>query len=112
MLLATFRFMSIFHLDFKLYTPADICQFVTGGLDALEEVLNDRFDVMFATGSIGMGRMVAQAAVQNLTPHVLELGGKSPTYVSKKTDLEVWFVAAALVLFPILGRGICTYALS
>jgi acyl-CoA reductase-like NAD-dependent aldehyde dehydrogenase len=69
---------------------ADICQFITGGLDVLEEVLKQRYDVMFATGSTALGRMVAQAAVQHLTPVVLELGGKSPCYITKCTDLEVW----------------------
>jgi aldehyde dehydrogenase (NAD+) len=44
---------------------------------------------MFATGSTALGRMVAQAAVQHLTPVVLELGGKSPCYITKCTDLEV-----------------------
>lgn len=44
---------------------------------------------MFATGSAGLGRMMATAAAPHLTPVVLELGGKSPVYVSKTTNIDV-----------------------
>ena len=33
--------------------------------------------------------MVAKAAAENLTPCVLELGGKSPTIIDKDCDLDV-----------------------
>ncbi len=36
-----------------------------------------------------MGRIVAAAAAKHLTPTVLELGGKSPTYVHASADLDV-----------------------
>lgn len=53
------------------------------------QLLVEKFDVMFATGSAGLGRMMAAAAAPHLTPVVLELGGKSPGYVSKTTNIDV-----------------------
>jgi aldehyde dehydrogenase (NAD+) len=38
---------------------------------------------MFFTGGAFVGQMVAEAAAKNLTPTILELGGKSPAIVDK-----------------------------
>ena len=46
------------------------------------------FDHLVFTGSTAIGRKVAQAAAQNLTPTTLELGGKSPCILSSDCDLE------------------------
>ena len=46
------------------------------------------FDHLVFTGSTAVGRLVAQAAAQNLTPLTLELGGKSPVIVDVSCDLE------------------------
>ncbi len=46
------------------------------------------FDHLLFTGSTRVGRMVAQAAAQNLTPVTLELGGKSPVIVGHDADLD------------------------
>ena len=48
-----------------------------------------RWDVIFFTGSPALGRIVMTAAARNLTPVVLELGGKSPSIVDRGTDIEV-----------------------
>lgn len=48
-----------------------------------------RWDVIFFTGSPSLGRIVMAAAAKNLTPVVLELGGKSPCIVDRGADIEV-----------------------
>ena len=50
---------------------------------------NMRWDVIFFTGSPALGRVVMAAAAKNLTPVVLELGGKSPCIVDRGADIEV-----------------------
>ena len=40
------------------------------------------------TGSIEKGKLIAKAAAENLTPCILELGGKSPTIVDKCANIE------------------------
>ena len=47
------------------------------------------FDHLFFTGSTTVGRYVAQAAAENLTPITLELGGKSPVIISQDADLKL-----------------------
>jgi aldehyde dehydrogenase (NAD+) len=60
---------------------------VDGGVDEATELLAERFDHIFYTGNGRVGRIVYQAAVQNLTTVTLELGGKSPVYVDDSVDL-------------------------
>lgn len=52
-------------------------------------ILNQRWDKIFFTGSAEVGRIVMQAAVKNLTPVTLELGGKSPAIVDETANLKV-----------------------
>ena len=52
-------------------------------------LLNQRYDVIFFTGSPDLGRVVMRAAAEHLTPVVLELGGKSPVVVDKSADIRV-----------------------
>lgn len=52
-------------------------------------LLNQRYDIIFFTGSPDLGRVVMRAAAEHLTPVVLELGGKSPVVVDKSADIRV-----------------------
>ncbi len=61
---------------------------VTGGKDAVSELINSDFDYIFFTGSVPVGKIVMEAASKNLTPVTLELGGKSPTIIHKDADLK------------------------
>lgn len=58
--------------------------------DALvtQELLQYRFDKLFFTGSTAVGKIVAKAAAEHLTPLTLELGGKSPCLVFSDTDIR------------------------
>lgn len=54
---------------------------IEGGIPETTELLGERFDHIFYTGSGRVGRIVAKAAAEHLTPVTLELGGKSPLYI-------------------------------
>ena len=71
------------------YVDPDAVVVVEGGVDETTALLAERWDHIFFTGSTAVGRIVAEAAAKHLTPTVLELGGKSPTYVHRSADLDV-----------------------
>ena len=56
---------------------------VQGNRDVNTALLEQRYDLIFFTGSPSLGRKVMAAASKNLTPVVLELGGKSPCIVDR-----------------------------
>lgn len=60
---------------------------VQGNRDVNTALLEERYDIIFFTGSPSLGRKVMAAAAKNLTPVVLELGGKSPCIVDKSADI-------------------------
>ena len=49
---------------------------MTGGAETGAAFARLPFDHLFFTGSTAVGRLVAKAAAENLTPVTLELGGK------------------------------------
>jgi aldehyde dehydrogenase (NAD+) len=60
---------------------------IQGGREENQALLQERFDYVFFTGSPTLGKIVAHAAAEKLTPCTLELGGKSPCIVDKDADL-------------------------
>ncbi|KAJ8883388.1 hypothetical protein PR048_015231 [Dryococelus australis] len=62
---------------------------ITGGIPETTELLKERFDYIFYTGSTEVGRIVHKAANQHLIPTTLELGGKSPVYLDSTANLDV-----------------------
>lgn len=62
---------------------------IEGGVEITEKLLQQRFDKIFFTGSAAVGKIVAKAAAEYLTPVTLELGGKSPCIVFADTDLRI-----------------------
>jgi aldehyde dehydrogenase (NAD+) len=62
---------------------------IEGGVPETTELLKQKFDKIFFTGSVPVGKIVYQAAAKHLTPVTLELGGKSPAFVTEKCDLNV-----------------------
>ncbi len=60
-----------------------------GNRDVNTALLNQRYDLIFFTGSPVLGKVVMAAAAKNLTPVVLELGGKSPCIIDADTDIEL-----------------------
>lgn len=72
----------------ECFPPAAV-KVVEGGRAENEALLDQRFDYIFFTGSVAVGRTVMEKAAKNLTPVSLELGGKSPCIVDGSANLEV-----------------------
>ena len=68
-----------------------------------EDLLKERFDYIFFTGSVSVGKIVMSAAAKNLTPVTLELGGKSPCIVDKDVDIDL--AAKRIVFGKFLNAG-------
>lgn len=76
---------------------------IQGHRDVNQALLAQKFDFVFYTGSPDMGRVVMEAASKNLTPVVLELGGKSPCIVDK--DCNIDFAARRIVWGKTINAG-------
>lgn len=61
----------------------------TGGPDLGEAFSSLPFDHLLFTGATSIAKHVMRAASENLVPVTLELGGKSPVIISKKSNFEV-----------------------
>lgn len=71
----------------RAYLDPDALQVVEGGIPETTALLEERFDHIFYTGNGTVGRIVARAAAEHLTPTTLELGGKSPAYIDDTVNL-------------------------
>ncbi len=74
-----------------------------GGIEVAQDLLSQRWDYIFFTGSVGVGKIVAKAAAENLTPVTLELGGKSPCIVDETANLKL--AAKRIVWGKFLNAG-------
>jgi aldehyde dehydrogenase (NAD+) len=61
---------------------------VEGDIDTSKQLLAEKFDHIFFTGGTAIGKAIAVAAAQHLTPVTLELGGKSPCIIDSDVDLD------------------------
>ncbi|MGZ4047903.1 MAG: aldehyde dehydrogenase [Bacteroidia bacterium] len=61
---------------------------IEGGPKETSALLEIKFDKIFFTGSVPVGKIIYQAAAKNLTPVTLELGGKSPAFITKECNLK------------------------
>lgn len=62
---------------------------VEGGKTVSEQLLNEKFDYIFFTGSTKVGKIIMQKAGQHLTPITLELGGKSPVIIDQDANIKL-----------------------
>jgi aldehyde dehydrogenase (NAD+) len=62
---------------------------IEGGIEVATALLAQRWDYIFFTGSIEVGKIVAQSATQFLTPVTLELGGKNPCIIDDSAELQL-----------------------
>jgi len=62
---------------------------VEGGAEVSQALLKEKFDYIFYTGGIKVGRIIAEAAARHLTPATLELGGKSPCIVDGSMNMKL-----------------------
>ncbi len=68
--------------------PKNILQVVSGDGETGAALVNSAPNKIMFTGSVATGKKIAEAAAKNLTPVVLELGGKDPMIVFADADLE------------------------
>lgn len=73
----------------KSYLDNEAFLIVNGGVEEATELLKERYDIIFYTGSVNVGKIIYAAAQKYLTPVVLELGGKSPVYIHPDVDLGI-----------------------
>ena len=70
----------------KYFDPSAVTA-VAGGKEPNTELLKLPFDFIFFTGSTVVGKIVAKAAAENLTPVLLELGGMNPAVVDATANV-------------------------
>ncbi|MFJ2448616.1 coniferyl aldehyde dehydrogenase [Pseudomonas sp. NPDC087626] len=74
---------------FREVYAEDEVAIITGGPDIGHAFSQQPFDHLLFTGASSIGKHVMRAAAENLVPVTLELGGKSPTIISRTADLKV-----------------------
>lgn len=86
--------------------PEEYVAVVEGGRDVNSDLLEQKFDYIFFTGSKTVGRLVMGKAAEHLTPVTLELGGKSPVIVDRRlTAAEMQTAARRIVFGKFLNCG-------
>ena len=76
---------------------------IEGGIPETTELLTQRFDKIFFTGSVAVGKIISQAAAKYLTPVTLELGGKSPAIITEDCNLKT--IVKRLIWAKFLNAG-------
>lgn len=69
--------------------PPEYVAVIEGDVKTNQELLKEKFDYIFFTGSVPVGKIVMEAASKHLTPVTLELGGKSPCIVHNDANLRL-----------------------
>lgn len=72
----------------KVFNNQDV-KVIEGGIEFSQKLLSQRWDYIFFTGSVAVGKIVAKAAAENLTPITLELGGKNPCIIDETANLKL-----------------------
>ena len=86
----------------RVFIP-EIIHVIEGGVKETKELLDLKFDKIFFTGSVPIGKIIYQAAAKHLTPVTLELGGKSPTFVLAGANIKM--TAKRIVWGKFLNAG-------
>ncbi|HGZ6249720.1 TPA: aldehyde dehydrogenase [Staphylococcus aureus] len=68
---------------------ANYIEVIEGGIEETQTLIQLPFDYVFFTGSENVGKIVYQAASENLVPVTLEMGGKSPVIVDETANIKV-----------------------
>ena len=62
---------------------------VEGGVEESQNLLAQKWDYIFFTGSTRVGKIVYKSAAKHLTPVTLELGGKNPCIVDETASIAL-----------------------
>jgi aldehyde dehydrogenase (NAD+) len=77
---------------------------IEGGVEETNKLLENRFDKLFFTGSVAVGKIIYEKAAKLLTPVTLELGGKSPTFVLSDCAIKLTVKRIAWAKFLNAGQ--------
>jgi len=69
--------------------PPEYITVIQGGRQENQELLEQKFNYIFFTGGVEVGKLVMEKAARHLTPVSLELGGKSPCIIDKTANLKL-----------------------
>jgi aldehyde dehydrogenase (NAD+) len=83
--------------------PPEYIAVVEGGREENKSLLKQKFDYIFFTGSVAVGKEVMAAASEHLTPVTLELGGKSPVIVDQTAKINI--AARRIAFGKVLNAG-------
>jgi acyl-CoA reductase-like NAD-dependent aldehyde dehydrogenase len=92
------------------YLDTSAFAIVNGAVPETTALLNLRWDHIFYTGGVSVGRVISAAAAKFVTPVTLELGGKSPVFIDKDCDIDL--VAKRLLFGKSINTGQVCYTLS
>lgn len=87
--------------DTYLDPEAVIC--IEGGVDVAVAVNSLPVDLFCFTGSTQVGKLIAKKAAENLTPCILELGGKCPAVIDH--DAQMDFTASKISFGKFFNSG-------
>lgn len=93
------------HIIYKMIDETCISEHVNvveGDVQVSQQLLEERFDYIFFTGSPAVGKIVYEKASQHLTPVTLELGGKSPCIVD---ECQLKVAAKRIAFGKLLNAG-------
>jgi aldehyde dehydrogenase (NAD+) len=76
---------------------------ILGDAELSKNLLKQKWDKIFFTGSVNVGKIVAKAAAENMTPVTLELGGKNPCIVDETANIVM--AAKKIVWGKFLNAG-------
>lgn len=62
---------------------------IEGGVEVAQNLLSQKWDYIFFTGSVPVGKIVAKAAAEFMTPVTLELGGKNPCIIDETANIKL-----------------------
>lgn len=83
--------------------PSKYVAVIEGGREENAILLEQRFDYIFFTGSVTVGKLVLEKAAKYVTPVTLELGGKSPCIVGRTADIRI--AAKRIAFGKLLNAG-------
>ena len=83
--------------------PEEFIHLVNVDSKSANYILDKKFDYIFYTGSISVGKQIMKKASEHLTPITLELGGKSPCIVDKEGHIDIF--AKRIVWGKFLNAG-------
>ncbi|BDD12969.1 hypothetical protein FUAX_54010 (plasmid) [Fulvitalea axinellae] len=85
------------------YFPEEELAVITGGVEVSKAFTSQPWDLLFFTGGSEVGKHILAATAKNLTPTILELGGKSPCVILD--DADVKSAAAKIGLIRMTNAG-------